>query len=115
MHQTPVEMIGQEGTARATLFPARTEHEVIHNQLASAVEEAGQSLPAVRSLEDILFFNLLPGQFAALPAQLIPQFAELLLFAKQVFPAGDPFLWRNHLVFLNSRGRSCCSHSYSPI
>src|SRR5450759_1457501 len=71
VNEAAVEMIGQERAAWTTLLPPRTEHEVVHNQLASAVEEVGERFLAVRTIEDILFFNPLPGHFAALLAQFL--------------------------------------------
>src|SRR5882762_3450941 len=71
MNQTSVKMIGHKRAAWAAFFPSRTEHEVVHNQLASAVEEFGERLLSVRTIEHILLFNFLPWQFAALPAQFI--------------------------------------------
>ncbi len=36
--EAAIEMIAQEGATRATLLPSRTEHEVVHDQLASAAK-----------------------------------------------------------------------------
>jgi hypothetical protein len=41
-------MIHVEGATGATLLPIRTEHEVINDELASAVEQVGKSFPAIR-------------------------------------------------------------------
>ncbi len=103
-------MIGQERAARATLRPPRTKHEVVHDQLASAVKEVGERLLTVRSIEDILFLHPLPGQFAALPAQFISLFVELLLFLEQLFSTRNPFFWRNYFVLLNPCAGELCSH-----
>ena len=70
-NQTPAEMIGQVGAARTTLLPSRTKHKVIHDQLASAAKQVSQRHFAVRAIEYILLFSLLPRQFAPLLAQLI--------------------------------------------
>src|ERR1700730_8131112 len=66
MNQTSVKVIGHKRAAWATLFPTWAEHEVVHNQLALAVEEIGERLLSVRAIEHILLFNVLPGQVAAL-------------------------------------------------
>ena len=71
VNQTPAEMIGQVGAARTTLLPSRTKHKVIHDQLASAAKQVSQRHFAVRAIEYILLFSLLPRQFAPLLAQLI--------------------------------------------
>lgn len=41
MHKCAVRVIHVEGATGAALLPLRAKHEVIHDQLASAVEEVG--------------------------------------------------------------------------
>ena len=60
MNGGAVEMVGQERAARAALLPARTEHEVIDDQLAAAVEQVGQRLLATGSVEHIGLVDLDP-------------------------------------------------------
>jgi len=66
MDDRAVEMIGEIRAAWAAGFPARTEHEVIDDQLALAAEQIAERLFAVRGAEHIIFFDFLPRQFAAL-------------------------------------------------
>ena len=58
-----VNMIGQERTARATFLPflIRAEHEMIDDQLAAPIEEVGERLLALRTVEPIGLFDLDPG------------------------------------------------------
>ena len=71
MHGGAVEMIGEERAARAAFLPAGTEHEVIDEQLAAAAEQVGERLLAAGPVEHVALVDLNPGQFAALPAELV--------------------------------------------
>ena len=55
-----VEVIGEIRTARAALRPSGTEHEVVDDELAAAVEQIGELLFAARPFEHILSSQLLP-------------------------------------------------------
>src|SRR6266704_5136567 len=79
MHNTAVNMIRNERATRAAFHPRWTQHEVIHNQLASASEKIGQRFLALLSIKHVGLLHLLPRQLAALPAQLVTQPRELLL------------------------------------
>ena len=57
-----VDMIGQERATRATLLPLGTEHEMIDDQFAAAVEKVGEGLFAARPVEHIVLFDLDPRQ-----------------------------------------------------
>jgi len=81
-----VEIVRPEGAVLAALVPVRGEHEVIDDELAPAVEKLGQSLPALRPVEDVLLVDLFPGQGAPLAAQFVAQPGELLLLREE-FPA----------------------------
>src|SRR5664279_6348175 len=72
-----VEIVGDERAARAAFLPSRTEHEMIDNQLAAAVEQLSQRLLSMRTLKNILFLDLLPRHLAPAAAQLIAQPGEL--------------------------------------
>jgi len=48
-----------------------------------------------------LFFNFFPGQFAALPAQLVAELREFLFLPEQLFAAGDPLLWGDYIVLFD--------------
>src|SRR5438045_5508227 len=96
-----VEVVGEIGTARAALAPARSEHEVVDDELTAVVEEAGEGLRAARPFEQILLFDSLPGEFAALPAELIAQPREFFLFRQELLPGFGPFVMRDGLVGMN--------------
>src|SRR5260370_9726004 len=91
-------MVGQEGAARAPLLPARAEHEVVHDQLASAVEELSQRRLARRPLEAIGLVHLHPRQRAARGAQLVAQPRELLFLREMRLARLPPFLSRHDRV-----------------
>src|SRR5919198_4564441 len=88
VHESAVDMIDQERAAPATLLPPRTEHEVVHDQLASAAEEVGERLLPFRSVKHVILLDLDPGQFTPLSAQLIAQPGEFL-FPCQMGLAGN--------------------------
>src|SRR5437667_7589003 len=106
MHHTAFNMVGNERATRAPFRPPRTEHEVIHNQLAFAAEKIGQRLLALRSIEDIGLLNPLPRQLATLLAQFVAKPRELLLFLQQLLarPAIRP---ATRLSMVSSRSLSC--------
>ena len=68
MQCRPVEMIGEKRATRATLLPAGTEHEMVDDHLAAPIEEIGEPLFALRAIEDVVLFDLDPGQRAPLGA-----------------------------------------------
>src|SRR5436190_2028152 len=94
----PVKMIGKIRAARAALFPAGTEHEVIDDELATAFEQFGERLFAARAVEYVVLVNLDPGQFAPPPAQLVAGAGELLLGDEMRLARSKPFVLRDDLV-----------------
>ena len=66
VHEHAVGVVGHVRAARAALLPARPEHEVLHQQLAPAVEQLGERAPALGRVEDVVLGDALPGQRAAL-------------------------------------------------
>ena len=71
VRQRAVDVIGAERAAHTALFPARTEHEVRHNELTPVLKKIGQALLSGGAVENIVFLDLYPGQRAALPVDLI--------------------------------------------
>ena len=61
-----VKVIGEIRTAWAASLPTRTEHEVIDDELAAAIEEIAELLLAARAFKDILLVNCLTRKFPAL-------------------------------------------------
>jgi hypothetical protein len=95
VHQRPVDVVGVERTAHATLPPPGAEHEMLDDQLAAPIEEVGERLPARRAIEHIGLFDLDPGQFAALCAQLVAQPGELLFSRQMRLARGQPLVSHN--------------------
>ena len=91
-------VIGDERARLAALGPFGVEHEVVNDELASAVEEVRQRFLALGPVEDVLLFNPFPGQISARLAQLVPQSRELLLLDKQLLASRQPLLLRDCLV-----------------
>src|SRR5215472_13231656 len=81
---------------RATGIPIRIEHEVVDNELAAAVKEIGERLPALAAFEDIFSFDALPRQRAPLAIQLIAKPRKFLLPGEVRLARRDPFIVRNH-------------------
>jgi hypothetical protein len=63
MHKSAFEMVDVKRTAHAPRLPPGTEHEMLHEQLAAALEEIGQRPRAVPILTDVVFLDANPGQF----------------------------------------------------
>ena len=109
-----VEMVGEERAARTSFFPSRTQHEVIDDQLAAAVEQVGQRYFAVRAVEDVLLLYPLPRHLAALTAQLIAQPRELLFLSQQFLARRQPLRLTHYLgVQLLARCRCHFHHSFA--
>ena len=90
VHGHAVGVVGHERAARAALLPAGAEHEVLHQQLAPALEQVGERAPALGRVEDVVLLDALPGQGAARAGDLVAQVHELLLARQQRLALGDP-------------------------
>src|SRR5438093_3930496 len=95
--QFAVKMIGQIGAAFAALFPARTEHEMINNQLAAALEQIGQSLFSLWAIKDILLLDLGHREFAPCRTKRVALARELLFPRQQILPSDQPLTFRHDL------------------
>jgi hypothetical protein len=84
-------VVGFEGTARATLFPSGTEHEMLNDQLAPSFKKIRQRFLAVCAFEDVFLLDFDPGQFAALPVDFIALASQLLLLDEQLLASHLPF------------------------
>src|SRR5213593_2905171 len=73
-------------------------HRVIDDQLAASFEEVAECLRPALTLEGVLLFDELPGQIAALPAQLVTHPGELLLLRQVLLPCPEPLVVFHHLV-----------------
>src|SRR6266852_332611 len=100
MDDYAVEVVCPERATRASLFPVRTEHEVIDDQLRTPRKEVGQRLFAVRSFENVLLVHSLPRQFAPLLTKLVTQSSKFLFLCQKLLARADPFTFRdNFMVF----------------
>src|SRR5262245_33033929 len=88
-------MIGEQRAARATLLPSRTEHEVVHDQLALAAKKGRQGFLSARGVEDVFLLHLDPGQLAALCAERVPLACEVLLLGQQILAGLEPLSLRH--------------------
>ncbi len=103
VHVHAVGVVGHERAARAALLPARPEHEVLHQQLAAALEQVGERARALGRVEDVVLLDAHPGQRAALAGDLVAQAGQFLLARQQRLALGDP------VVPAKRRGGSRCS------
>jgi len=71
-------MIHVEGAARAGFFPLRTEHEVINDELAFAVEEIRERLFAAGGIENVVLFDFNQGSWRRSAATASTLTSELL-------------------------------------
>jgi len=91
MREDAVDVIDRERAADALRDRTRSHHEVLDEQLAATIEQAGQCHFAVRRIENVFLLHFDPWQVAALPRELIAQPGELFLFAQELRSARQPF------------------------
>jgi hypothetical protein len=70
-------------------------HEVVQDELASAIEEIQQARLAVRAVEDVVLVDLNHGQPTALGGQGVTRPGGLLFPGEQVLADCLPLGWRN--------------------
>src|SRR3989442_705839 len=68
VHAHPVVVVGPERAALAAVAPTRIEHEVVHEELAPALEQVAEGLCALGTLEDVVLVDPDPGQLAPIAA-----------------------------------------------
>src|SRR5260370_20009576 len=88
--------------------PIGSENKVIDDELAPVFEKLGQRLLAARPVEDVLLANLLPWEFASLPAQFVPQPREFLFLRQEHRSRREPLLVRNYRVGLDTVATVVC-------
>src|SRR5260221_9035850 len=98
MRAGAVDMVGHEGAAGAPFRPARTEHEMLDDQLAASVEQLSQRLPALWAVEYIGLVDLEPGQHAPVRAQAVALPGKLLLLDEMLPMLGQPLIPRHDSV-----------------
>src|SRR5205085_11612323 len=96
VHDVRVEVVGPEGAARAACVPARIEHEVVDDELASSFEELRKGPSPIISVERVVLLDPFPGQLAPLTAQLVAEARELLLLRKELPALCEPFVMIDH-------------------
>jgi hypothetical protein len=84
--------VGQERAGFAALVPVRVEHEVVDQQLTTALEQVGQAGLAVRAAEDVFLVNLDHRQLAPLGVQRVSLTGEFLLLRQQIPAGGQPLI-----------------------
>jgi hypothetical protein len=65
---------------------------VIDDELIVLAEELAERFPAAVTLERILLLDVLPGQLAPLPAELIPSPGKFLLLSEKTLARGEPLV-----------------------
>src|ERR1700722_12889863 len=90
-----IEVIDDVRAAGATFLPSGTEHEVIDNQLAAAIEEIGEGFRAGGRFKRVGLFNFFPGKLAALAAEFVAQAGEFFFFEQKFLSSCEPFGWRD--------------------
>src|SRR5581483_9559286 len=90
MHGHAVDVVGHVRAARAALFRARRQHEVLDQELPAAVEQIAERLPAVRPVEGVLFVDTNPGQLPAQLRDLVAAPRQVLLGGEQIAPRFEP-------------------------
>ena len=88
---------------------------MIDDELAPVFEKLGQRLLASGTVEDVLLVNLLPWEFAPLPAQFVPQPREFLFFREERRSRGESPLVRNYRVGLDTVASVVCHALTSPL
>src|SRR5207237_3577512 len=83
-------MVNQEGAAGAACFPSGAEHEVIDDELATSLEEAGEGFWPLFRVENILFLDPDPGQGQTLAVNGIAEVGELFFTLQEGFPGFEP-------------------------
>jgi hypothetical protein len=84
--------VGQERAGFAALVPVRIEHEVVDQQLTTALEQAGQASLAVRAPEEVFLVNLDHRQLAPLGIERVSLTGEFLLLRQQLPASGQPLI-----------------------
>src|SRR5207245_6744211 len=87
-----VEVVGPEGARWASLVPLRREHEVIHDELAPALEQVGEGFLPVRPVEGVGPIGFLPREGAALPAQRVALAREGLFLLEKALARREPLV-----------------------
>jgi len=97
-----VEMVSKERAARAARFPARTQHEMVDDELVAAVEQVGERLLAARRVEYIILLHLHPRQITTLATQIIARPGEGFFGGEMRLALLEPILVRYDAVIVGA-------------
>src|SRR5215831_19454613 len=92
------EIVRPERAVLAPRIPVGSKHEVVDDQLTSALEQVRQRLFSIWTVKDIILVQLHPRQLLPLMTQSIAQFGELLLFRQQRLASRQPLFPRYDFV-----------------
>ena len=87
-----VEAVGDRRAARAAFVPVGVEHEVVHDQLRTAVEQVGERGFALLGVEDVVLVDAHPRQLSPLAGEVVVQARQLLFGLEQLEPFLEPLL-----------------------
>jgi hypothetical protein len=114
VHNRSVGVVGHVGAVLAGLLPTRGEHQVLHQQLAAAVEQVGQRATAHRRVEFVGLVDPHPGQRSGRSGRRsgsAPSRAQAASFARQpLAPGYDAMILDARLGYGSRAGYVCCHH-----
>ena len=110
VHESAFDMVDVKRTAHAIRLPSGSEHEMLYQQLATALEEIGQRLRAARALEDVVLLDANPGQIAPLGVNLVPQPGEFFLLLQEFRAGNKPLVAGNNRVVFEAFGGRVDDH-----
>lgn len=90
VHAEALVGVGPERAARAALIPVGPVHEVVHEELASPVEQLDEALRPGWPVEAVLLVNPHPRQRPPLRGELVATAVEILLPGEEVEASGQP-------------------------
>ena len=94
MHDGSVEAVGDSRARRTAGLVLRPEHEVVDEQLRTALEEVGERRLSVVGVERVLLVDAHPRQVAPLSRELVAAAGVLFLRLQELTPCGEPILAR---------------------
>src|SRR6266516_6038044 len=84
------------GAARAAILPLRGEHEMVYDELATAVEQVDQALLSFRAVEDIVLLDPHHRQPPPLGGHAVAVLGKLLLVLQMLDTCCKPFVARHN-------------------
>src|SRR6266851_6838325 len=96
MSKGAIDMIGEKRATGAACVPAWAKHEVINNELASAIEQFSQILFALGTVKDVILLHFHPRQSQTFCVDLVPQMSKFLFLQQQRFARGEPLFLGYH-------------------